>query len=490
MTFEKATTAAVPRWYLITKDGAAAVRIASGMQIGADAFGDLSLEPSNPLVALQLAEDGSLELTASSDSHELQPMGQERCGKLQLDPRTTAQISLLHHTLTINTELTSEQPSSDAVSIQVVAADGERPVNFAAPNTLTSREANRDTSDEIILVREALPAARPTAEPVHLLHRVLAQARLPSWLTVRNAKLAGIVYLIAIGGAYLLFNQQDTPAVNATPDSARANESELPPKPLDKPIRDDEPTATPSAEQQIATAAPAPDNPLPADASVPLESEQLPSEASGSLIQDQPSGQEQVSGVMSNLATATTAPAEADADGDTDADADADASQSATSTDMATATATVRPVPAVSPVIELNPTSTSSEPATDDPQPRPAQVANQPMTQETPEDITASAEPGPTDGSTDFYPISRLTALRQNPPAYPRIAPEGAEGSVELEMTVTESGAVRDVEIRGSASGYFARPAKRAVKSWKFQPVMKDGKPVPVRTRVKLTFRG
>lgn len=88
-----------------------------------------------------------------------------------------------------------------------------------------------------------------------------------------------------------------------------------------------------------------------------------------------------------------------------------------------------------------------------------------------------------------LFPITELTAISQMPPDYPRHAPAGAEDSVAIEMTVTERGNVRDVEVLGDPPMYFLRAAKRAVSEWRFAPVLHDGQPVAVRTAVTVTFR-
>jgi len=88
-----------------------------------------------------------------------------------------------------------------------------------------------------------------------------------------------------------------------------------------------------------------------------------------------------------------------------------------------------------------------------------------------------------------LYPITEMTAIRQDPPDYPRHAPAGAEGSVDVEMNVTPSGRVRDVEVLGDPPMYFVRAARHAVGEWRFAPVLHEGRPVPVRTSVKVTFR-
>jgi TonB family protein len=89
-----------------------------------------------------------------------------------------------------------------------------------------------------------------------------------------------------------------------------------------------------------------------------------------------------------------------------------------------------------------------------------------------------------------LYPLSELEPIRATPPSYPRTAPRGVSGSVDLHLTVTETGSVRDVEVLGTPRDYFERAAVQAVKNWRFEPVMEQGQPIPVRVAVRLTFEG
>jgi TonB family protein len=102
--------------------------------------------------------------------------------------------------------------------------------------------------------------------------------------------------------------------------------------------------------------------------------------------------------------------------------------------------------------------------------------------------VTFTADP-PKPIDRRIYRMAELVAIRRVAPAYPRIAPAGAEGSVDIEMTVTETGVVQDIDIIGDPPRYFVRPARQAVRKWKFEPVIENGKRVPVRTAVRLTFR-
>ncbi len=86
-------------------------------------------------------------------------------------------------------------------------------------------------------------------------------------------------------------------------------------------------------------------------------------------------------------------------------------------------------------------------------------------------------------------PISELQIVRQTAPRYPSDAPAGAEGSVDLEMTVTETGDVEDLKVLGDPPDYFAQAAADAVSQWQFEPELDHGRPIPIRTSVRVLFR-
>ncbi len=107
--------------------------------------------------------------------------------------------------------------------------------------------------------------------------------------------------------------------------------------------------------------------------------------------------------------------------------------------------------------------------------------------------------PGEEPGSTlteapvsgpEFRAFSDLVVRRHVPLVYPRRAVQGLEGSMEVEFTVTPSGRVVDVSVRGEAPGIFLREAVRTIRQWEFEPVRRNGQPVPVRTALRVTYRG
>jgi len=107
-----------------------------------------------------------------------------------------------------------------------------------------------------------------------------------------------------------------------------------------------------------------------------------------------------------------------------------------------------------------------------------------------PRSDTPSATAGESPSSDPaFRPYSELTPRHQVPLVYPRRAAEGTEGSIEVEFIVTDSGDVTDVNVRGDAPSIFLRDATRTIRQWRFEPVLRNGEPVPVRTALRITYR-
>lgn len=65
-------------------------------------------------------------------------------------------------------------------------------------------------------------------------------------------------------------------------------------------------------------------------------------------------------------------------------------------------------------------------------------------------------------------------------PAYPAVAASrGVEGFVDVEFDVTETGATANVRIlQAQPAKVFERETIKAVKRWKFSPVIRNGQPV------------
>lgn len=85
---------------------------------------------------------------------------------------------------------------------------------------------------------------------------------------------------------------------------------------------------------------------------------------------------------------------------------------------------------------------------------------------------------------------SDLTPLARIPPQYPPFAlSRGIEGWVDLTFIVTTDGTVHElVVVDATPKGMFENAATAAVARWRFQPVVEDGEPVPVRVWLHVDF--
>jgi TonB family protein len=91
---------------------------------------------------------------------------------------------------------------------------------------------------------------------------------------------------------------------------------------------------------------------------------------------------------------------------------------------------------------------------------------------------------------TSLVPAGELTLQKSVQPVYPSKAQSNkTEGWVDVEFTVSASGKVQDVIVRSSsAPGVFEEAAIKAVSQWRYKPVLRDAKPVPVRTQLRIRF--
>lgn len=91
---------------------------------------------------------------------------------------------------------------------------------------------------------------------------------------------------------------------------------------------------------------------------------------------------------------------------------------------------------------------------------------------------------------SNIVSASTLKRTRTVAPTYPADAlKKGIEGWVELAFTVMPNGTVDDVEVRNaSPADVFDEAAIRAIRQWRFEPVVRNGKAVPQRAMVRLRF--
>jgi periplasmic protein TonB len=79
-------------------------------------------------------------------------------------------------------------------------------------------------------------------------------------------------------------------------------------------------------------------------------------------------------------------------------------------------------------------------------------------------------------GGSDRGPVPQV---RIDPDYPPQAKDRGIEGWVTFKFTVTKEGRVKDVVIVDSKPrGMWDRETIRAVNNWRYQPALKDGKPI------------
>lgn len=91
---------------------------------------------------------------------------------------------------------------------------------------------------------------------------------------------------------------------------------------------------------------------------------------------------------------------------------------------------------------------------------------------------------------TTVIGASALKRTRYVEPVYPRAARDaGTSGWVDLEFIVRPDGTISNARVVNSAPAeIFDRAALDAIAKWRFEPVVRDGKPVDQRTRLRLRF--
>ncbi|MDB5671097.1 MAG: TonB family protein [Alphaproteobacteria bacterium] len=76
-------------------------------------------------------------------------------------------------------------------------------------------------------------------------------------------------------------------------------------------------------------------------------------------------------------------------------------------------------------------------------------------------------------------------------PPYPASAQrEGAEGSVQVRVSIGADGRVKAVEkVRASRDDFFVATERQALRYWRFKPALLDGKPIESSKLMSVTFR-
>jgi TonB family protein len=81
--------------------------------------------------------------------------------------------------------------------------------------------------------------------------------------------------------------------------------------------------------------------------------------------------------------------------------------------------------------------------------------------------------------------MEQLVPINQTPPRWPR----NARGIVDAQFTVTEQGEVTDIVVLDNPGRNLERAITRAMRQWRFEPVLFNGRPLPVRSSVRYTLQ-
>jgi protein TonB len=105
--------------------------------------------------------------------------------------------------------------------------------------------------------------------------------------------------------------------------------------------------------------------------------------------------------------------------------------------------------------------------------------------------LAGGAQPN---GSEDPWGEDRVTYAPRRAggpePTYPVAArAEGIEGDVQVELVVNAQGAVETARVVRGAGFGFDEAVLSAVRAWRFDPALKDGRAVRVRIRRSVQFR-
>lgn len=104
---------------------------------------------------------------------------------------------------------------------------------------------------------------------------------------------------------------------------------------------------------------------------------------------------------------------------------------------------------------------------------------------DTQSEIQEAAALGGSGGDTDSVPLVRV-----DPEYPPRAQQRGIEGWVIVEFTITPLGTVEDpTVVNANPPGIFEQSVLRAIRRWRYNPRVVDGKPVARREKTKLSFR-
>jgi TonB family protein len=105
------------------------------------------------------------------------------------------------------------------------------------------------------------------------------------------------------------------------------------------------------------------------------------------------------------------------------------------------------------------------------------------------ERIEAAGSPNPRPGASGLLAARLPRRIAGDQPSYPAAAlADRLQGTVVVELTVSESGFPEGVEVIESAGDVLDRAMVEGVRTWRFQPATRGGRPVAVRWQARQRF--
>jgi protein TonB len=99
---------------------------------------------------------------------------------------------------------------------------------------------------------------------------------------------------------------------------------------------------------------------------------------------------------------------------------------------------------------------------------------------------TPATAPAVNEVSAADFKRTRFVAPTYPPQALSR----GLEGEVRVRITIDTAGRVADAQvISGTPAGVFDQAAVNAVRKWRFEPVVKDGRPIEASVATTIRFQ-
>ena len=108
--------------------------------------------------------------------------------------------------------------------------------------------------------------------------------------------------------------------------------------------------------------------------------------------------------------------------------------------------------------------------------------------------LAANVPPTPRQDLGNVYAVggvvnAPIPIYKPEPPYTPEARAAKLQGTFVSSVVIDDRGNVKDVQVKRSLDQGLDESAMQTMRTWKFKPATKDGKPVPVRVTVEVSFR-